>query len=538
MALTLQKSPAVVSLAGNDILFKINTDNQYSSLGSKANLGMQWASGDANGNSFTLAWGNNEIVFTCDTTPDDSGTQYPPYASGTMDAYMESLVDYFKSNYLLSQDFIVSWNNAFSVVQVQARATGTAYSLTLTPGSSNVTEDSNVAGTEKTKRDDYAIFCRVWQPGDGPEDYILLGTDRLDTDEDGNVRFRIQEYLKELTTPAYTYPEDPDKPIVEQAGMIARYFIEYAERYNDEVKKLFSTEETITRVIGGMVDSLKEKQYDELEMTFMDELQGAGMFLSWHPQVKTIGTWQPEKLYYLNVGQHATLKFRIKKYWTDNTATISLIETVVTTPDEIQMYEICCGHDQLQLNLAVKELSYYEIYVEDGDNNPVSEVRKFIVDPDYQEYEKVFFFRNSLDAYETLRTTGIHEKTNEFEHNLVEKMVLTGDLLYSLQSNDESWMQEAFTGNSGWISKEELHWTNEFIISRERYLVENYRMIPVLVTSTKVFQHKDDDRLYAIEFEYRIPLSEKAYSNRQSIDLLMDETGDPITTESGEYIWI
>jgi len=81
-----------------------------------------------------------------------------------------------------------------------------------------------------------------------------------------------------------------------------------------------------------------------------------------------------------------------------------------------------------------------------------------------------------------------------------------------------------------------VEWFNDFLTSTERYFINTWRLVPILVTSTKVFQHKDDETLYSVEFEYRIPYDSKVYSDLNSIDPWQNESGIPITTEDEELI--
>ncbi len=101
MALTLITSPAEVNLSGNDIVFKVNTDNQYSTDGTEGYLGLIWSSGDSAADTFKLSWLNKEVVFICAATPDGSGTEYTAYTSGTVADWMELITDDLKANYLL-----------------------------------------------------------------------------------------------------------------------------------------------------------------------------------------------------------------------------------------------------------------------------------------------------------------------------------------------------------------------------------------------------------------------------------------------------
>ena len=527
MALTLSKSPAAVNLVGNDILFKINTDNQYSSAGSKAVLIIDWASGDAAGEKFTLAWGEKEVELTAAVTPNGSGLQYPSYVSGVLNTWKESLVAYFKSNYDLSQDFIIEYVSSINKIKFTAREVGVDFSLTLTPDTSGVAATTNTAGTDAVARDFYKIICRIWDNGPNRIYPLLLGEDRLTPDDDENVLFKIQEYLKPEITPSFAYQEDNTTLVIERPAMVKEFFIEYGETYDNIIYRLYSG--SLYYAIGGKISIQKESVLNELDLSFFDELTASGMFLSWHPKTKTISKWQPEKLYFLMLIETTTIWVFAKIYYTDGTSSIKTLYTASAT--QYSMIEICCGHNIMNLQYG-KAVERYEIYVSKH-GVEISERREFIIDNDYREFEKVFLFKNSLGAYETLRTTGVHEKENQFEHTIYNKGVTEGELTYFEEANQESFMEETFKANSGWISKDELNWTNDFMMSAERYIIENYQLFKIIVTSKKVFQHRDDEYLYSVEFDFKKSL-QAAYSNMFSFIPILSEEAEIVTDENEE----
>jgi hypothetical protein len=187
---------------------------------------------------------------------------------------------------------------------------------------------------------------------------------------------------------------------------------------------------------------------------------------------------------------------------------------------------------QLQWGNPVVSL---EVYVM-GSEGLISMLKEFRIDPLHQDNERVFLFLNSLGAYETLRTTGVHEKENLISHTIVELAKEEGDISYSAEANHESFLEENYKANTGWISKSEVDWVNDWLTSTERYLFDDYRLIEVLVTSTRVFQHRDDTMLYFVEFEYKV--SRKAGYSKLTIDPLLTERGDIILTEDEETILI
>lgn len=533
MTLVLSKSPAAVSLVGNDIPFKINTDNQYSNSGLNAQRDIYWSVVDTDGLTFNIAWGNNSIDFECATTPDDSGTQYEDATGTTLNDWMENRVmPALKENYLLSKDFDISYVSATNKIRLDAKSKGTAYTTTITANTSNILSPVSISGIDPVTRDNYRIVVSSFLSGTEDE---LLGEDSLEPDADGNALFRIQEYLKEEVAATLTWPEDNTAIVVAHTDHIKKFFIKYAEKYDTTVYKLFSSD--FFYAIPGKLDDLKIVNLEENSLSFLNEITENLSFLSFHPLEKTISKWQPEKLYYLNFTEATELNVKIKKIYS-NQSSISTLETIRNT-EQYDVYEICCGHNFLGLQYYSLEVVYYEIWVENQDSEIVSEVRKFIIDQQYREFELAFIFLNSPGAYEIFRTTGLQEKTNEFSHTIIDLVVTEGDLNYTKQHNSETFLKEIFTANSGWITKEELDWTNEFIVSEDRYLIDEYfELVPILITSKKIFQHADDNTLYSIEFEYKIPINSNPATRKNNLVSWDDETGEAIQNESEEIIYL
>jgi len=536
MTLVIDKSPADVSLVGNDILFKINTDNQYSTPASKSNLGIYWTTGDNNTKSFILSWGIHSVEFECEDVPDNSGTQYPPYVSGSVNEWVESLVPYLRANYLLIRDFIIVWNASQNVIQLTPYNAGADYLISVNDDDSFILIDTNVAGVDAVARDYYKLIACLWLPGTTDEDYIQIGEDHLIPDPDGNVLFKFQEYLADHIACNLHYPEDNTNTISIISGFIQQFFIRYAEFYDGSFYELISTEEYPTFVIPGKISQQRVNQLAEIEWTFFDELQATQMFLSWHPTEKTISKWQPEKLFFLNYLKTNYLNVYIDLIYSDNSTDTILLKQI--TSGNYDVLEICCGHDILGLQYLDKSVSSYKIYVKDTRGDIISEIRRFVIDDSFQEFEQVFLFLNSLGVYESLRTTGIISKTNLFEHNLIDQVIIDNENIYRKQNNFQTWMQETFQVNSGWITKDQVNWFNDFIFSTDRYILEDFNKVDILVTSTKVFQHKDDERLYFIEFDFKKSILADSFTNDPRYSVLITEDAIPVLTEDDELILI
>jgi hypothetical protein len=352
----------------------------------------------------------------------------------------------------------------------------------------------------------------------------------LSPDADGVVKFRIQEYLWPELEGKFTYPEDNDEPVQEHTDFAKSYWIEYAETWENTAQGLTPSNEYYA--MPARITKRHEVALAELGLSLLDELSSTGMFLSWHPGNKFIGKSHPEKLYFLMLDTSASGGIYARITYTNGTKTVKTLW--LGTLQQFSVYEICCGHDALQLQYAAYEVEKIEVYVYAA--TMISEMRTLYIDQNHQENERVFLFLNSLGVYETLRTTGVHEKENLFNHDIVDLAREDEDISWSAESSNITLMEETFNGNTGWISKEEVDWVNDFLASSKRYLFEDHNLVEIMVTSQRVFQHRDDETLYFVAFEYKKSLT--SGFSRITVEPLLTERGEPIITEDEEIVLI
>lgn len=545
MTLSLIKSPAAVSLAGNDILFKINTDNRYSSVGSNSLLTLLFSDIDTTpGNKFKLEWGNFEKEFTLVATPDGSGLQLPAATSGQdLAEWVEMLADALKSNYDLSEEFLVEYVSGPAPdesIYISSIEKGSDKSLTFTNDPinpvQNISEDANTAGTDPIGRDFYQLLCRVWLAGSSGD--TLLGEDRLTPDADGNCSFKIQEYLKPEVSFSFQWPEGYDTFIFQNTGIIILFFVEYAETYDGEVKRLYSTENTVTYAFLGGIDRNRQADLNEQDKPFLDQLIYRKDFLTWQPREMIINQYQPVKLSFLVWDENqTTLKLKIKVFFTDGTDT-TVTKTISCTQYEV--FECILSYQKLGMGSYVKTVSYYEIWIDDQDNTRKSVSRYFYIDYNYYEDERIFIFQNSLGCADVIRFTGITETNVELERTSAEKINQEGFTWQDFDIQDFDNMEvQRFSFNTGWLNnlssrpKQLADYLREFYLSPKIYELVNNRLYPVRIITKKQFITKTDETLSYIEFEAERAYTDQYFSQDENIH---PSTGWEAKFESEEFL--
>jgi hypothetical protein len=147
-------------------------------------------------------------------------------------------------------------------------------------------------------------------------------------------------------------------------------------------------------------------------------------FLTWAPVEKYVDRQQEDYLNFFNYGNNTTLKLRIKVYFDDATnetdTTITLAGTKYAELYQIPAGPANCG--ALLINPA-KNATHYELSLLDQDDDLITEVRTYYIDPVSHPLTRFFMFINSLGAFEVLRFTGQVIESTKFNREIVQKFL-------------------------------------------------------------------------------------------------------------------
>lgn len=525
MTLSKVKSPAVVSLVGNDILFKINTDNQYSANGTNALLQFRFSDLDTTpGHKFKLAWGTYDLEFTLAATPDSSGLQLPVATAGQdLAEWVESLADALKQNYYLSSDFLIQFLEGPSpnhTIRLTAYEKDVDKSLTWTNDPTdpviNMTEFANTAGVNPVEREDYAIIYKTYNEANDN-----LGVDRLVPDDDGNVLFKIQEYLAGELSFNFEWPEGITTFLFKRTEQIKLFYVQYAETYENQVRKLFSTIDDPTYAILGGLDRNKLAELNESGSTWWDKLLYRPDFLTYQPREMYVSKDQPVKLSFLIWKEVTSIILNVTVTYTDGLSS-KLIKGSINA-SQYEVIECILSSQKLGLG-SVKDVDHYEVFLTDQDGNLISISRYFYIDDNFRENEKIFIFQNSLGSADVIRFTGTSEMNVELQRNSIEKINQDDFTWRNFEIEDHDNLEvQKFAFNTGWLNeiakrpKRLADYLREFYLSPKIYEVVNNRLYPTRITSKKQFIDKSDETLAYLEFEAERAYTDKYFSQDENI---------------------
>jgi hypothetical protein len=173
------------------------------------------------------------------------------------------------------------------------------------------------------------------------------------------------------------------------------------------------------------------------------------------------------------------------------------------TLDTYKPYIIPAGIPQL--GLSTSNIAYYEVYlVDDTTGLPITPKQTYKVDrKDYNGRDKSFLFGNSLGGFDTLRCTTNAIVGFEISHEEYKQHLEYDFEQYQGQTRTSNVAaKEKNKVNTGWVSLEYIKYLHDFLISDEIYEVKKEHYCPINLAVSNVTLYKNNDHLYALEFEY------------------------------------
>lgn len=211
-------------------------------------------------------------------------------------------------------------------------------------------------------------------------------------------------------------------------------------------------------------------------------------WLTWQPQSKAVKYNDPEWLTYYATEQ---ISVKAKGYKVDGTSQI--IDLAYTLPAG-KAYTLNVQYAHL-LSLFTNSPSYVDVWVESASAVRLTYVQRYILTNNYDEYDDLFVFANSLGGLDTIRFNGTLSKTNE---SIASSALFGEDTLeYDIDINN------SYSKNSGYFATERHQlWAEEFINSIRRYHISNGSIKQVFVKKSEVKSTAGDLNAFTFTFAY------------------------------------
>ena len=512
--ITVLGLPPLVSLTGNPIRFQLQTDNHLEVVGEKVVFTMEFSNGGTGFENdwIELKWGGKVVRLVCKPSPDGSGNQvHDNSVYSELIEWVEKLGCSVAANYYISNDFHASSDGP--ILRLEAKELGDQFQIDCSWSWTSADKPlAGISGQNQTLRPFFKIGLQVLL-GSG-DSWILIGEDIQPVSVAGITTFDIHSLFSDHVISTFQYPEATSPLIKVWPSACKEYRVRYFEQYGGDISAQGITESESFYILHGGLSSVLESFFCGKRTSFWEKLTYNNFFLTWQPKEKWITRDQTEKLFFLVQTEVALLVLRIAFFFKDGTGNHSYPMGSIENPVPKKVYEITCTPSVMQVpGFETDLLDYFQVWLENGEMDRISEVRTYRMDYRYYENVRLFLFQNSLGGYDTLRITGDQEDFLEYDRLMVETVAgfQYTDQTHSL-SNYSITENQVYKANSGWISPSASAWIRDFFLSRQIFQIIHSRLVPIVVTSTQIRHRKDHEELFSIDFEYRRSWSSEHYS--------------------------
>jgi hypothetical protein len=534
MALTaevqlLNSIPDVV-LAGNRIPLKFQAStNLISNEGSKAEILITWTGIPDPDLYFDLLLFGQTVRFTCKVTPDNSGAQFHDGTGlATLADWVAVLAEDLLRNYLITRYYDITVDA--ESIDIIAKESGAAFSQEFTPGPDieATADDSQKTGEDQSLQPFYGIVVLLYCNNTFVSELIL------NVDEEGNAETDIAELLKPYLSQELQWPESDVSFIFDCPAALASWNFYYGERWGSNAYQALALSDTYYAIDGG-VSRMQLLNYFLSETDFWTKLQASKYFLSWAPLTRIIAPDEPVKLYFMNHSAATSLKLMAKLYTASSDSTVT-IETVSDVADKT-IWELVLSPAKVEYaGISDQTLVKIEVWIQDQSDAVISEIRTFILDYTHYEHTRYFIFKNSLGAFECLRSTGLMAKSESVTRETAQVSGRTDwdsfGAYYAISDREElsisNLEQQKFIVALGWMnryadSEEYRNWLRDFALSKEVYQVIGNTIKPIRLTGNNFDHGKDRDTFTGFVFEFVNAFSDENFTKEITRNLV-DET--------------
>ncbi len=343
----------------------------------------------------------------------------------------------------------------------------------------------------------------------------ILGSDYKPLAGDGTVKFDIQEYLYANLLSA-SAPRFHLTVVGFYTHVFTDYILKYRTIFCDKISGVFSPrtygdERLWSYAIAGGLNREDLVANNILLSDYFNAPATKKKFMTWSPPWRLTDKMESHSLFFaFQAPSYVTSKLKANLYNTELGISISIDITSLTGVSQWCVVEYMAGYAQLHLAAYLNgNVDKWELYLVDGQDNVISDVRQFMLDKKYAENTRYFRFRNSWGTYDSLRCTGNFETIEQHDRQTV--MYMSDETESSFNTPGAETMireTQSFKANTGWLTRDYLHSLRDFMLSSDIFEVDDGRLLKCLLTSKKTTLFKDDDYNYNLAFEY-----ERAYDD-------------------------
>ncbi len=293
--------------------------------------------------------------------------------------------------------------------------------------------------------------------------------------------------------------------IIRLTDRLKYYKIFYGDLFDDKTVPDTLTDTDPYLVLKGGVSKRTYPTIDYLTAY----LAANKSFLTWAPVQKEVDYAQEDYLnFYLYDTNFNFVKLIINAYFDDETNEIAEI-TELSGLDYGNLVQVAAGplnSGAIGIDPA-KNLIKYDLWLADAADDPISEVRTYIITPFKHPRTRYYLMSNSLGSYEVLRTYGHAEQVAQVEHTVIEKLL---GVIYDPDdgqfANGTAFKRNMTKVSSGFysgvLSAAWLEYMQEVALSKKVFDITTGERIPVINATPQVMVEQDENnkRFARLEF--------------------------------------
>lgn len=239
-------------------------------------------------------------------------------------------------------------------------------------------------------------------------------------------------------------------------------------------------------------------------------------WLTWQPQVKSVGYSQPEWLsYYAQENCNVKVKF----YMTDKTTYVYSLASLSAN----KCYSINTQFERIMGLHEGSKQGYFDIWVQDSEGVVLSYIQRYIY-KESEDNDDIFLFENSLGGIDSASLSGASVFAPEAEHS---------SALYNEESEQlEGIVNRYYQKSSGWKSKIEAAWLWEIFRAKRAYKLDGAVIRKITIKDSSISESSQED-MKSFDFVYRMALDKGLLNIPRSADPLPSNL--EITTPEGLF---
>lgn len=508
MSIVVVREPAEISFSKNPIVYKLQSDARIDNPGAAAVNELEFVGNIVDGTVVVLRWKGEQQRMVARDVVSNPGFEFP---SGTVgQAYIEQILPYFKDNFYLDRDFVIT-------LLMTSVSGGWKYTIKFTakePGRENqfipqstpsVKIKISTPGIDVVLKPNFKIQAELWIQKPGVNDFEMIFSEPLEVDNSGSAEWDIANLLHPELSP--DFHNWSGRSLNRDIKSKRQYYIRYAEAWGDrfQVGKVFKHTTKHVTMGGTPYEAGPAVKVKDLLLEGTDPTRDR--CLRYGPDVRFIFPDEPAFLSYINVRSpgYATFQMKVtaKMSFSGNAdvITIPLNNGLLLKYDRVTAN---AGFAQLGLNQLVTTdaVESYTCQFFEG-TTPVSRPYTFVIDYSNKPYRRYFTYHNSLGAFDSMHIWG--KGSNEIElTKQTAKNYLKPDYAYTDGTFDD-WdltYRQKFQAATGYRQKAEIRMFKDFYISRYKHRFTESKPLPVTILSSSVKEFEDGNHFYAQTFEY------------------------------------